>query len=125
MTKSAKIVFPMNLLEPIKQFLSREELRLTRTKKELEKEDPFNDTKRILDNASSDTDASEQFGHANVEGLKKEIDRKLVQIRKALTRIKIGKYGICEKCGQMIDTDRLTVFPEATTCVACEKKKEQ
>lgn len=115
----------MTLLEPIKQFLSREESKLTQRKKELEKEDPFNDTKRILDNASSDADASEQFGHANIEGLRKEIDRKLVQVRKALTRIKIGKYGICEKCGRMIDTDRLTIFPEATTCIECEKKKEK
>lgn len=119
------VKFPATLLQPIKQFLNREETKLKQRKKELEKEDPFNDTKRILDNASSDADASEQFGHANVEGLKKEIDRKLVQVRKALTQIKIGKYGICESCGYMIDTDRLTIFPEATLCVKCEKKKEK
>lgn len=121
----AKVTFPARLLEPIKQFLHLEEKKLTKRKKELEEEDPFKDSKRILDNASSDADASEQFGHANVEGLKKEIDRKLIQIRKALTQIKVGKYGSCESCGKMIDTDRLTVFPEATLCVDCEKKKEK
>lgn len=122
---TAKISFPATLLEPIRQFLHREEEKLSKRKKELDKEDPFNDSKRILDNASSDADASEQFGHANIEGLKREIDRKLVQIRKALTMIKLGKYGMCEKCGKMIDTDRLTVFPEATMCVGCEKKREK
>ncbi|MBU2577581.1 TraR/DksA C4-type zinc finger protein [Patescibacteria group bacterium] len=116
-------IFPTKLVETIKQFLSREEEKLSRRKKDLDKEDPFKDPKRILDNASSDADASEQFGHANVEGLKGEIDRKLVQIRKALSRIKIGKYGVCEKCGSMIDTDRLMVFPEATVCIKCEKEK--
>lgn len=116
--------FPAKLLEPIKQFLHLEEKKLSKRKKELDDQDPFKDPVRVLDNASPDTDASEQFGHANVEGLKKEIDRKLVQIKKALTRIKIGKYGTCEKCGKMIDTDRLTVFPEATICVDCEKEKE-
>ncbi|HUV72090.1 MAG TPA: TraR/DksA C4-type zinc finger protein [Clostridia bacterium] len=121
----AKVVFPAQLTEPIKQFLHLEEKKLSKRKKGLEEEDPFRDPKRILDNASSDADASEQFGHANVEGLKKEVDRKLVQIRKALTRIKLGKYGTCEKCGKMIDTDRLTVFPEATLCVKCEKKREK
>lgn len=116
-------IFPAKLVEPIKQFLSKEEVKLNKRKEDLEQEDPFKDPKRILDNASSDADASEQFGHANVEGLRKEIDKKLVQIRKALSRIKIGKYGICEECGEMIDTDRLMIFPEATVCIKCEKKK--
>lgn len=120
-----RVAFPASLLEPIKQFLHLEEKKLNERKKKLEEQDPFKDPKRLADNASSDADAAEQFGHANVEGLKKEIDRKLVQVRKALTRVKLGKYGICEKCGGMIDTDRLTVFPETTICVKCEKKKER
>lgn len=120
-----KVVFPINLLRPIQKFLHLEEKKLNERKTQLEKQDPFSDPRRITDNASVDTDASEQFGHATIEGLKKEIDRKLIQIRKALTRIKLGKYGTCEKCGRMIDTDRLMVFPEATVCVACEKKKEE
>jgi len=106
----AKITFPASLLEPIRKVLHLEEEKLNKRKKVLEEQDPFADPKRLLDNASSDADASEQFGHATVEGLKREIDRKLIQIRKALTRIKLGKYGTCEKCGEMIDTDRLMVF---------------
>ena len=120
-----KISFPNNLVEPIKNFLHLEEAKLNRRKKDLEKEDPFKDPNRILDNAAIDTDASEQFGHINSVGLRREIDKKLIQIRKALSRIKIGKYGQCEKCGKMIDTDRLMVFPEATFCIKCEKKKEK
>lgn len=121
----AKVTFPANLVEPIKNFLHVREKELNLRKKKLEEEDPFKDQKRLLDNASSDADASEQFGHANVEGLKREVDRKLIQVRKALTWIKVGKYGTCEKCGKMIDTDRLMVFPEATICVKCEKEKEK
>ena len=120
-----KIKFPNNLVAPIKKFLHLEESKLSERKKILEKEDPFKDPTRITDNAAIDTDAAEQFGHTNVEGLRREIDRKLIQIRKALSRIKIGKYGVCEKCGKMIDTDRLMVFPEATKCISCEKKKEK
>jgi RNA polymerase-binding transcription factor DksA len=119
----AKVTFPVTILEPIKQFLHLEETKIAKRKKELEAQDPFKDTDRVFDNASADADASEQFGHANVEGLKRELDRKLIQIRKALSRIKVGKYGACEKCGHMIDTDRLMIFPEATVCVKCEKKK--
>lgn len=118
-----KVNFPKNLIDPIGRFLHREEKKLKERKKRLEKEDPFKNPDRVLDNAAIDTDASEQFGHVNAEGLRKEIDWTLIQTRKALTRIKIGKYGICEACGKMIDTDRLMIFPAATKCISCEKKK--
>ncbi len=121
----AKVTFPAKLLEPIKKFLHLREKQLNQRKESLDEQDPFKDSKRILDNASADADAMEQFGHANVEGLKREIDRKLVQVRKALTRTKLGKYGTCERCGKMIDTDRLVVFPEATFCIKCEEEKEK
>lgn len=121
----AKVTFPSSLLKPIKTFLHIEEQKLNQRKKDLEEQDPFKDEKRITDNASVDADASEQFGHATIEGLKRELDRKLIQIRKALTRIRLGKYGACEKCGEMIDTDRLMIFPEATVCIKCEKEKEK
>jgi RNA polymerase-binding transcription factor DksA len=117
------IKFPIDILKPIRRFLTKEEKRLLKTKRKISKEDPFLDTGRVTDNAAIDTEAAEQVGHARVSAMKKEIDRKLIQIRKALTRLKLGKYGACEKCSRMILTDRLMVKPEATTCIACEKKK--
>ena len=117
------VTFPANIISPIKDFLSREELRLKKRKDSLDKEDPFEDTSRVTDNAATDTDAIEQIGHERTQALKREVDRRLIQIRKALSRINIGKYGQCEKCGNMIDTDRLMIMPEATVCVDCEKKK--
>lgn len=119
------ISFPSSVLQPIVKFLKREEKQLEQRKKALEKEDPFADSGRLTDNASPDTDASEQFGHSRVEALKREIDRRLIEIRKALTLIKIGKYGTCQDCNKMIDTDRLMVKPEAVLCIACEKKREK
>ena len=119
------ITFPAKVLEPIKHFLAREERRLEKRKKALTKVDPFEDVRRLSDNAAPDADAAEQVGHERASAMKKQIDRKLIQVRKALARIKIGKYGICEKCGKMIDTDRLMVIPEATVCVKCKKKKEK
>jgi len=119
------IKFPANILKPIANFLMGEAKKLELRKKTLSQEDPFNNPDRLIDNASPDTDASEQFGHQNVSALKTQIDRRLIQIRKALTRIKIGKYGICEVCGKMIDTDRLMLMPETTLCAECAKKKEE
>lgn len=117
--------FPMSLLIPIGNFLSGQLKKLEGNKKKLTEEDPFVNEARTGDNAAPDTEAEEQFGHARTSALKDHLDRKIIQTRKAMTRIRIGKYGICENCGKMIDTDRLMVFPEATLCVDCEKKKEK
>ena len=121
--KKPVIKFPAQVLKPIVHFLRREEKKLVNREKDLKKEDPFSDTSRLMDNAAADADAAEQFGHARVEAIRKEIDRRLIDIRKALGRIKIGHYGTCESCGKMIDTDRLMVKPEATLCIECERKK--
>ncbi len=119
------ITFPAQILKPVRNFLKREEKELEKRKKVLVKEDPFSDTARVGDNAAVDAEAAEQFGHARIEAMRKEIDKRLVEIKKALTRIKIGKYGTCQECGEMIDTDRLTVKPEATLCIKCERKKSK
>lgn len=110
------IQIPQKLLDPIGAFLKSQLKRLERRKSELEKDDPFQDTSRVTDNAAPDTDAAEQFGHARAQALREEVDRKIIQTRKALSRVKIGKYGTCEVCGEMIDTDRLMAYPEATRC---------
>ena len=124
--KKLRVVkFPANLVAPVGKFLQGRLKRLEKRKKVIEKEDPFRNTSRVMDNASPDTDAAEQFGHARVSAIKEQLDKKMIQTKKALARVKIGKYGICEDCGKMIDTDRLMIYPEATLCVKCEAKREK
>ena len=115
--------FPSRLLLPIKLFLEKELVKLKRTKKQLKKDDPFLDENRTTDN-SLEEDVDEQIGHFDNEIKSKFLSKQIAQFRTALTRIKIGKYGICEKCGKMIDTDRLAVRAEATTCIKCSKESE-
>lgn len=119
------LTYPKKLIDPIAAFLSEQLSRLERRHKEITKEDPFEDVARISDNASIDSDAAEQFGHARVSAIKSELDRRIIQTRKALARVKVGQYGICESCGEMIDTDRLMVYPEAILCLKCEKRRER
>ena len=121
------ISFPQNILEPLRRFLVSEKERLKKTKKRLEKEDPYNSkwNNREADDAAIDGEVMEQVDHDQVEAEKKEASRALIRVRKTLTRIKIGRYGICEKCGKMIDTDRLAINPTAEFCVNCERKVER
>jgi RNA polymerase-binding transcription factor DksA len=113
--------FPSRLLLPIKLFLEKELIKLKRTKKQLKKEDPFLDENRDIEN-SLEEDVDEQISHFDNEIKTKFLSRQIAQFRTALTRIKIGKYGICERCGKMIDTDRLAVRAEATTCIKCSRE---
>lgn len=117
--------FPSQVLGPVTLLLKNALAKLEHRKRTVAREDPFLDKDRVNDNAATDIEADEQAGHAQVSAIKSEIDRMIVQTKKAMTRIKLGKYGMCEVCGQMIDTDRLMVFPEATRCTSCQKKKEK
>lgn len=122
--KKNVLKLPAALLSRIGEFLGARLKQLERRRATISKDDPFQDG-RAESLASPDTDAAEQFGHARTEALKRELDRKIIQTRKALARVKIGSYGICEECGEMIDTDRLMIYPEATLCISCEHKRER
>jgi len=114
---------PIKLLSPMKDFLETKLLRLKRTERNLKNADPFTDSERTLEN-SVEEDLDEQIGHFDTEIKVNFLKKQIIQLRKALSRLKIGKYGVCEKCGKMIETGRLAINPEATTCVKCEKEKE-
>lgn len=118
-----KTKFPFKVLEPLVKYLKKQEKKLSKRKQNFEKEDPFSDSDRVNDNAAVDTDAAEETGHDRVQALKEEVDKTLINIRKTLTKIKLGKYGLCEGCNQLIDTDRLAVDPTASLCIKCVKKK--
>ena len=115
--------FPVNLLIPIQSFLKSELVKLKKTRKGIKRADPFKDENRAGEN-SLEEDVDEQLGHFDAEVKANFVSKQIVQLRKALTRIKIGKYGMCEKCGKMIDTDRLAIRPETTVCINCQKESE-
>jgi len=52
-------------------------------------------------------------------------ERKLNALDMALQQARQGKYGICERCGNPIDTARLEALPEATLCIRCQRAVEQ
>jgi RNA polymerase-binding transcription factor len=37
----------------------------------------------------------------------------------ALRRLAEGRYGVCDRCGQLIGAERLVARPAAVTCVRC------
>jgi DnaK suppressor protein len=42
------------------------------------------------------------------------------EIDRALAKIEVGTYGVCERCGQPIPRVRLKAIPQAALCVDCK-----
>jgi len=47
------------------------------------------------------------------------------EIKLALTKMRSGRYGICELCGKSIPIKRLTVLPATRLCRNCAQKYEE
>lgn len=45
-------------------------------------------------------------------------------IKHALHVVDLGQYGICERCGEKIQPERLEVRPDATLCMNCQREVE-
>lgn len=117
-----KFTFPQTVLKPVKTFLTEELKILKKQIEQVEKDDPFSNEDRVDDNAKPDMEADEQFGHARSKAISGQMNKRMIQIKKALSRVKLGEYGLCEECGEFINTKRLMVYPETTKCVKCQEK---
>lgn len=76
----------------------------------------------LADAASDYTSLETNFDLAAREG------KYLVYLEDALQRIKMGTFGVCKICQQLIPKARLEAVPTATKCVNCKeetKKKER
>jgi RNA polymerase-binding transcription factor DksA len=65
-------------------------------------------------------EATESFELEKRLSLERQIQEQLADIENALTKIAIGKYGLCESCGKPIEPTRLQALPQARTCMNCK-----
>jgi DnaK suppressor protein len=59
------------------------------------------------------------FERSRVDALLQRATDHLAEIDGALDRIGDGRYGRCERCGDVIPPERLAARPASTTCVRC------
>jgi len=57
--------------------------------------------------------------------MRRELLGELQGVDAALRRIDEGKYGLCVRCGQTIDHQRLVELPATNWCRACKGEYEQ
>lgn len=115
----AKTLVPDNFVARLKQKLIKKERSLEKTQQQLVREDPYLQPGRDTDNAEVMDEVTEDTGKTIIDARMGILKRIRIQVKKALTAIKLGKYGICEVCGKPIDRARLSAYPEAMTCISC------
>ncbi len=77
------------------------------------------------DNFPDPTDRASLESERNFMLRIRDRELKLIKkIKKALDRIENKKFGICEKCGEDISTERLKARPVTTQCIDCKTEEE-
>lgn len=120
MVKTQK--YPKELLTDIETFFLNERKNVEKRLSQISEEDPYHDRESTANSADVTVDATEDILHENATANKGALERKLKEIDMALERVKLGKYGMCKKCDQLIDTDRLSSNPFALYCISCASK---
>lgn len=67
---------------------------------------------------------SEIFEREKTAALIAVLERRMQDIEHALRAIEKGQYGICERCGNPIEAERLEVKPDAILCLNCQREVE-
>jgi DnaK suppressor protein len=82
---------------------------------------------RVADDQVSDP--TDQASASTLEELNISLQNQELEeyamILKALDMIEKGTYGTCTDCGIAISEKRLTLFPNATRCLACQEAREE
>ncbi len=50
--------------------------------------------------------------------------RRLKSVRESLSRLRSGRFGICDSCGEAISEKRLIALPTASFCLECQQSYE-
>ncbi len=115
-----------------KQFIAKQTEKLKKTKQDLKKqlssfsnESKTNagewDAKMPLYNGGIEEEADEVEEFATRLTLNDTLQEELKKVNLSLQKIKKGKYGICEKCGEPIIQGRLEAYPQAEYCKDCQQ----
>ncbi len=67
---------------------------------------------------------SASFERETAQSLSNHARGLLAQIDEALRRMDAGTYGVCERCGEHIEPERLEAIPYATLCLECKRRDE-
>lgn len=68
-------------------------------------------------------EATEAFELEKRLTLGKKLKSTLAEVEHALEKYEAGTYGICDSCGQAIESARLEALPQANLCLTCKLRQ--
>ena len=69
--------------------------------------------------------ASETYERTKDHAIDENFREMVEQIDSALRKIEDGSYGLCDRCGDPINRERLSAIPSATLCIECQETIER
>ena len=121
--------FPPKTLDKLRRLLEEERETYVRQARDLAAEAEALATER----EPGDTQFDEESGEGDTLNVERERDLALSasatqaveEIDRALRRMDVGTYGICERCGKKIAVARLEALPFAALCIECKSREER
>ena len=121
--------FPPKTLERLRRLLEEERETYVRQAHDLAAEAEALASER----EPGDTQFDEESGEGDTLNVERERDLALSasatqaveEIDRALRRMDVGTYGICERCGKKIGVARLEALPFAALCIECKSREER
>jgi DnaK suppressor protein len=65
------------------------------------------------------------FERSRVDSMVSRSVEHLAELDRALERVRDGRYGVCERCGEPIAAERLAARPDAGTCIRCASARRR
>jgi RNA polymerase-binding transcription factor len=121
--------FPAKTLDKLRRLLEEERETYVRQARDLAAEAEALASER----EPGDTQFDEESGEGDTLNVERERDLALSasatqaveEIDRALRRMDVGSYGICERCGKKIAVARLEALPFAALCIECKSREER
>ena len=76
------------------------------------------------DAVNSEEDGTDAFERQFALDIARTENESVYEIDDALRRLDEGTYGVCEECGETINTARLSALPFTRMCIACKSEQE-
>jgi len=118
---------PSDFINKMRFILKRREKEVVEELKETQENDPFTVESEEAGGRNVDElgdDVQELEGHTIASAEEEMLKEERKNVEKALKNIEKGTYGICEKCGNPIEKERLEIDPTTTLCAKCAKESE-
>ena len=104
--------------------VERERLERERRAKAVEDAEPIEELADYDDHHPADA-ASETYERTKDYAIDENFREMVERIDEALRKIDDETYGLCDRCGEPINRERLKAIPYATLCIECQETIER